>query len=254
MTARRALVIGGSLGGLIAAHLLRSTGWDAVVFERNAEELASRGVGLGTHPQLIAILRRAGIAFDETMGIKVPKVICLDRDGKTIVEQPTSRIMSGWSRLYRALRDALPARKLSARKDAAPHRAGRRRRHRDLCGRHARARRHIGGRRRHTLDRARAILAAGATRLCRLCRLARSARRSPGAARHLARDFRASTRSVCRKASNCSAIRCPDAITTPRLAAAATISSGTGRPMRQRSPICAPMRRAATTRPAFHRR
>ncbi len=68
---RRALVIGGSLGGLIAAHLLRSTGWDAVVFERNDEELASRGVGLGTHPQLIAMLRRAGIAFDETMGIQV---------------------------------------------------------------------------------------------------------------------------------------------------------------------------------------
>ena len=39
---RRALVIGGSLGGLLAAHLL---------------------VGLGTHPQLIAALRRAGVAF-----------------------------------------------------------------------------------------------------------------------------------------------------------------------------------------------
>lgn len=108
MSARRALVIGGSLGGLIAAHLLRATGWDAVVFERNAEELASRGVGLGTHPQLIAILRRAGIAFDETMGIKVPKVVCLDRAGRVIVAQPTVRTMSGWARLYRALRDALP--------------------------------------------------------------------------------------------------------------------------------------------------
>jgi 2-polyprenyl-6-methoxyphenol hydroxylase-like FAD-dependent oxidoreductase len=106
---RRALVIGGSLGGLMAAHLLRSTGWDAMVFERNDEELASRGVGLGTHPQLIAVLRRAGIAFDETMGIKVPKIICLDREGRTIVTQPMSRTTSGWSRLYRALREALPA-------------------------------------------------------------------------------------------------------------------------------------------------
>ena len=44
---RRALVIGGSLGGLIAAHLLRSTGWDAVVFERNEEELASRRIVRG---------------------------------------------------------------------------------------------------------------------------------------------------------------------------------------------------------------
>jgi 2-polyprenyl-6-methoxyphenol hydroxylase-like FAD-dependent oxidoreductase len=110
MSNRRAIVIGGSLGGLMAAHLLRSTGWDAVVFERNDEELASRGVGLGTHPQLIAVLRRAGIAFDETMGIKVPKIICLDREGRTIVTQPMSRTTSGWSRLYRALREALPAR------------------------------------------------------------------------------------------------------------------------------------------------
>ncbi|MGH6672437.1 MAG: LLM class flavin-dependent oxidoreductase [Xanthobacteraceae bacterium] len=106
---RRALVIGGSLGGLIAVHLLRATGWDAVVFERNEEELASRGVGLGTHPQLIAILKRAGIAFDETMGIKVPRVVCLDCDGRVIVSRPTVRIMSGWARLYRALHDALPA-------------------------------------------------------------------------------------------------------------------------------------------------
>src|SRR3984957_3906001 len=105
----RALVIGGSLGGLIAAHLLRKIGWDAVIFERNTEELASRGVGLGTHPQLIRILQRAGIAFDETMGIKVPKVVCLDSAGNTIVAQPSARTMSGWARLYRALGDALPA-------------------------------------------------------------------------------------------------------------------------------------------------
>ena len=105
---RRALVIGGSLGGLIAAHLLRSTGWDAVVFERNDEELAGRGVGLGTHPQLIAILRRAGIDFDESMGITPRRAVCLDRSGGIILERPTARTLSGWSRLYRALRDALP--------------------------------------------------------------------------------------------------------------------------------------------------
>jgi 2-polyprenyl-6-methoxyphenol hydroxylase-like FAD-dependent oxidoreductase len=106
---RRALVIGGSLGGLVVAHLLRSTGWDATVFERNDEELASRGVGLGTHPQLIAILKRAGIDFDETMGIKPTRAVCLDSSGDILIEQPTARTLSGWSRLYRALLDALPA-------------------------------------------------------------------------------------------------------------------------------------------------
>jgi 2-polyprenyl-6-methoxyphenol hydroxylase-like FAD-dependent oxidoreductase len=104
-----ALVIGGSLGGLIAAHLLRSIGWDATVFERNDEALASRGVGLGTHPQLIAVLHRAGVAFDESMGITPTRGVCLDRSGKIIIEQPMARTLSGWSRLYQALRDALPA-------------------------------------------------------------------------------------------------------------------------------------------------
>lgn len=108
MSDRRALVIGGSLGGLIVAHLLRTTGWDAVVFERNEEELASRGVGLGTHPQLIGILRRAGVDFDETMGITPTRAVCLDHDGNIVIERPTARILSGWSRLYRALLDALP--------------------------------------------------------------------------------------------------------------------------------------------------
>ena len=105
----RALVIGGSLGGLFAAHLLRRSGWHAVVFERNEDDLTGRGVGLGTHPQLVTVLRRTGIAFDTTMGIKVAKVVCLDRAGKIILEQPSARTMSAWSRLYRALRSALPA-------------------------------------------------------------------------------------------------------------------------------------------------
>ena len=119
-------MIGGSLGGLIAAHLLRNGGWDASVFERNEEQLASRGVGLGTHPHLIAILKRAGIDFDETMGIQVPKVSLPRQQPESFcIEQPTTRTMSGWSRLYSALHDALPAAKLPARQDAGARRAGR---------------------------------------------------------------------------------------------------------------------------------
>ena len=109
MAPRRVLVIGGSLGGLLAAHLLRSAGWNAVVFERNAEDLTGRGAGISTHPQLIDILRRVGFDFDESMGIKVNTVICLDRHGKTYLETETARTMSSWGRLYRSLRDPLPA-------------------------------------------------------------------------------------------------------------------------------------------------
>src|SRR5712691_3199055 len=108
MAKRRALVIGGSLGGLLAAHLLRSAGLDVVVFERNAEDLTGRGAGISTHPQLIDILRRVGIDFDESMGIKVDVVICLDRTGHTYLETDTARTMSSWGRLYSSLRDPLP--------------------------------------------------------------------------------------------------------------------------------------------------
>src|SRR6516165_12706766 len=109
MVARRALVIGGSLGGLFAARLLRSVGWDAVVFERNAEDLTGRGAGLSTHPQLIEVLQRVGIDFDESMGVQVDSLLCLDRLGRTLLEAKTTRTMSSWGRLYRSLRDPLPA-------------------------------------------------------------------------------------------------------------------------------------------------
>jgi 2-polyprenyl-6-methoxyphenol hydroxylase-like FAD-dependent oxidoreductase len=109
MATRRALIIGGSLGGLLAAHLLRDAGLDVVVFERNAEDLTGRGAGISTHPQLIDILARLGIDFDESMGIKVDTVVCLDRHGHTYLREPTARTMSSWRRLYRSLRDALPS-------------------------------------------------------------------------------------------------------------------------------------------------
>jgi 2-polyprenyl-6-methoxyphenol hydroxylase-like FAD-dependent oxidoreductase len=103
------LVIGGSLGGLLAAHLLRSAGWDATVFERNPEDLTGRGAGISTHPELIDILQRLGIAFDDSMGVSVDTVVCLDRAGSIYLEAATARTMSSWGRLYRALRDSLPS-------------------------------------------------------------------------------------------------------------------------------------------------
>ena len=40
---RRAIIIGGSLGGLLAVHQLRSIGWDVDVYERTGDDLADRG-------------------------------------------------------------------------------------------------------------------------------------------------------------------------------------------------------------------
>ena len=45
-TKRRALVIGGSMSGLLAAIMLSRRGWDVEVFERVEKELAGRGAGI----------------------------------------------------------------------------------------------------------------------------------------------------------------------------------------------------------------
>ena len=109
MAKPRAIIIGGSVGGLFAANLLRSTGWDADVYERNAEELAGRGNGISTHPQLHDVMKRLGIPFDDSMGISVDKVVFIDNKGRTYDTRDTVRVMSSWGRVYRSLRDKLPA-------------------------------------------------------------------------------------------------------------------------------------------------
>jgi 2-polyprenyl-6-methoxyphenol hydroxylase-like FAD-dependent oxidoreductase len=103
----RALIIGGSVGGLFAAHLLGSIGWDVDVFERVNDDLASRGAGIGTHPVLREIMRRLGLPIDNSIVVATPSYFCRDRTGRLILELPTPRMMSAWAPLYRALRDNL---------------------------------------------------------------------------------------------------------------------------------------------------
>jgi len=109
MAQPRALVIGGSIAGLLAAHALRGAGWDAVVYERAEGDLRSRGAGLGTHEQLIAIFARLGLPVDSTVGVEVDTRICLDRTGRITHRIAMPQRMSAWARVYRLLKDALPA-------------------------------------------------------------------------------------------------------------------------------------------------
>ncbi|MDH3288933.1 MAG: FAD binding domain-containing protein [Betaproteobacteria bacterium] len=106
---QRAIVIGGSLGGLLAANWLRRSGWDVDVFERVGDDLASRGAGIGTHDELHVALGRLGLPVDGTVSVMVEDRICLDRSGRVIHEMRKPQRMSAWSRIYRLLKDALPA-------------------------------------------------------------------------------------------------------------------------------------------------
>jgi len=108
MPRRRALIIGGSLGGLFAAHLLRAAGWDAEVYERIGDDLAGRGAGLGTHDALRDMMARIGIDVVTPLGVATHAYVCRDRTGRAVHEIKLERVMSAWARLYRPLRDALP--------------------------------------------------------------------------------------------------------------------------------------------------
>ena len=106
----RALVIGGSVGGLFAAHMLRSVGWDVVVFERSGDDLARRGAGIGASDAMFAVMRRIGVPFDASNGIALVSRVWLEPSGNIAAEVPYSGglVATAWARVYQALKDALP--------------------------------------------------------------------------------------------------------------------------------------------------
>jgi 2-polyprenyl-6-methoxyphenol hydroxylase-like FAD-dependent oxidoreductase len=105
----RALIIGGSVGGLFAANLLRANGWETLVFERASEDLAGRGAAIGVTEELFEVLRRIGVRLDMSAGVVVHSIIALDRVGDVIHEVKRNPVTDAWARIYRPLKDSLPA-------------------------------------------------------------------------------------------------------------------------------------------------
>jgi len=107
-SSRRALVIGGSMSGLLAGLLLRRAGWDVDVYERVEDELAGRGAGIVAQPQLITTLRTIGIDPPD-LGVFVTTRKILDSSGRMVSELHCPQVLTAWERVYRCLRDAFPA-------------------------------------------------------------------------------------------------------------------------------------------------
>jgi len=133
----RAIVIGGSLAGLLAGLLLRRQ-FAVDIHERVDAELAGRGAGIVTHPLLCEALDAAGIAWrkdrgnqnrstddlgdqdlgdrdlghqdvgDQDLGIEVRTRRFFDRDGRVALEYPYRQTLTAWDRLYDMLRRAFP--------------------------------------------------------------------------------------------------------------------------------------------------
>src|SRR5947209_15709240 len=105
---KRALVIGGSMSGLLAGLALRQRAWQAEVYERVAEPLAGRGAGIVAQPELKAILRKLGLEADRDLGIEVATRIMFARDGRVTHRVPIAQTMTAWDRVFHLLKVALP--------------------------------------------------------------------------------------------------------------------------------------------------
>ncbi|KAE8761516.1 FAD-dependent oxidoreductase [Paraburkholderia madseniana] len=104
----KAIIVGGSLGGLFAANLLVRNGWDVDIFERVPEELAGRGAGIVTHPELFDAMTAAGIAIDDSIGVKVQSRVTFAQSGAVLSERELPQTLTAWGKMYHVLRAALP--------------------------------------------------------------------------------------------------------------------------------------------------
>jgi len=105
---KRALVIGGSMSGLLAALALTRRGWEVAIHERVAEPLAGRGAGIVAQPELKTALRALGLDAGPDLGVEVPTRVMYARDGRVTHRLDFAQTMTAWDRVFHLLKAALP--------------------------------------------------------------------------------------------------------------------------------------------------
>lgn len=105
--AQRAIISGGSIGGLFAATALQKAGWHVDVYERSDVELAGRGAGIVTHDTLIDALKAVGADLTD-LGVKVHDRVAFDKSGQRVATLPFPQVVTSWDRIHQMLRRLIP--------------------------------------------------------------------------------------------------------------------------------------------------
>ena len=99
----RVAVVGGSMGGLTTALLLRDLGHDVDVFERSTGELTGFGAGIVAHEVSVRyFVERTTTSLDD-MTVPVGTYRLLAGSGSLLFEEPVAYRFVSWGTLYRAL-------------------------------------------------------------------------------------------------------------------------------------------------------
>ena len=104
---KKAIVVGGSMGGILAANMLVREGWSVDILERTKGALEGRGAGIVPQRSLLAALSRAGVTVRPDIGIGVIRRVAYDRDGTAFATHPYEQYSTSWSLMYNLLREAL---------------------------------------------------------------------------------------------------------------------------------------------------
>ena len=107
-TSKRAIVIGGSLGGLFTGILLQSIGWEVHIYERSSHSLDSRGGGIVLQPEIIEAFERAGVAYQQPFGVVAHERFYLNQDGSIATNMPMRQTLTSWNLLYGTMRRHFP--------------------------------------------------------------------------------------------------------------------------------------------------
>ena len=99
----RVVVVGGSVGGLTAALVLRDAGCDVTVFERSSAALQARGAGIAALEATLRYLTERGGRRRADVCSSTSWIRFLRPDGGVLHQQRHRYLFSSWNTIYRSL-------------------------------------------------------------------------------------------------------------------------------------------------------